>query len=124
MPAAPNLEELTVHIRKVLPEPKALAHLQTNAQAGVVEFNWHARHFVVRPTMEVYELKGRTLLITGISMLIQAALQTKDRNTKIIEVIVETLQAAEESMRTNRERGYSLLAEVKKTLSRLAGKHA
>ena len=124
MPAAPTLEDLTLHIRKVLPEPKALAHMQTNAQAGVVEFNWHSRHFVVRPTMEVYELKGKTLLITGISMLIQAALQTKDRNTKIIEAVVESLQAAEENMRTNRERGYSLLAEVKKILSRLAGKPA
>jgi hypothetical protein len=72
--------------------------------------------------MEVYELKGKTLLITGILMLIQAALQTKDRHTKIIEVVVETLQAAEENMRTNRDRGYSLLSEVKKTLSRLAGK--
>lgn len=124
MAATPTLDDLTIHIRKVLPDSKALAHLQTNAQAGVVEFNWHSRHFVVKPTLEVFELKGRTLLITGISMLIQAALQTKDRHTKIIEAVVESLKAAEENLRANRDRGFSLLTDVKKTLSRLAGKHA
>ena len=125
MPTAQDLEDLTRHIRKILPDPKALTHLKTNAEASLVEFGWHSRHFVVTTGLGVFELKdGRNLLITGASMLIQAALQTKDRNMKIVEAVVETLQAAEENMRTHRERGFALLTEVKKTLSRLAGKRA
>lgn len=124
MPTPQELDDLTLYIRKILPDPKALANLRTNPQAGVVEFNWHARHFVVTPTLEVFELKGKTLLVTGASMLIQAALRTKDKNTKILEAVVETLRKAEDNMRTHRERGFALLAEVKKTLSRLAGKPA
>ena len=99
-----------------------MTNLRTNAQAGVVEFTWHARHFVVKPTLDVFELKGQTLLITGASMLISAALRTKDKNTKIVEAVIETLHAAEENMRASPDRGLSLLTEVKKILGKLAGK--
>ncbi|MBI2947239.1 MAG: hypothetical protein HYY23_06305 [Verrucomicrobia bacterium] len=122
MATAQELDELTQHIRKILPDQKAMSNLRTNPQANVVEFTWHARHFVVRPTLDVFELKGQTLLITGASMLIQAALRTKDKNTKVIEAVIETLHAAEDNMRGNPDRGLALLSEIKKTLSKLAGK--
>lgn len=121
--SAQELDELAQYIGKTLPDQKAMANLRTNAQAGVAEFTWHARHFVVKPTLEVFELKGQTLLITGASMLIQAALRTKDKNAKVVEAVIETLHAAEENMRGSQDRGLALLVEVKKTLMKLAGKH-
>ena len=125
MPATEELDKLTLHIRKALPDPKAVTHLQTNPQAGLVEFSWHSRHYVVTPALVVFELKdGKNLLVTGYSMLIQAALQTRDRNSKIIEEVVKKLGSADENMRTHQERGLALLGEVKKTLLRLAGKRA
>jgi hypothetical protein len=121
MPTNQELEDLTQYIRKILPDQKALSHLKINPQAGVAEFTWHARHFVVRPTLDVFEVKGQTLLITGASMLIQAALRTKDRNAKIIEAVIETLHAAEDNMRGSPDKGLALLVEVKKALAKLAG---
>ena len=117
-----ELEDLTQYIRKILPDQKAMSNLRTNPAASVVEFTWHARHFVVKPTLDVFELKGQTLLITGASMLISAALRTKDKNTKIVEAVIESLRAAEENMRSNPDRGLSLLTEVKKILGKLSGK--
>lgn len=122
MATAQELDDLTQYIRKTLPDQKALANLRANPQAGVVEFTWHARHFVVKMSLEVFELKGQTLLITGASMLISAALRTKDKNTKVVEAVIETLHAAEDNMRGSADRGLALLTEVKRTLSRLAGK--
>lgn len=117
-----ELDELTQYIKKILPDQKALSNLRPNPAANVVEFTWHARHFVVRTSLDVFELKGQTLLITGASMLISAALRTKDKNTKIVEAVIESLRAAEENMRSHQERGLSLLTEVKKTLGKLSGK--
>jgi hypothetical protein len=122
MATAQELDQLTLHIRKVLPDQKAMSNLRPNPQGNVVEFTWHARHFVVRPTLDVFELKGQTLLVTGASMLIQAALRTRDKNTKSVEVVIETLRVAEENMRGSRDRGLALLSEIKKTLSKLTGK--
>ena len=123
METTPELEELTKHIRRILPDQKALSNLKSNSQARVVEFNWHSRHFVVTPALGVFELKGQNLLITGSSLLIQAALQTKDRNSKVLEGVIKSLQTAEETMRSNRDRALATLEEVKKTMSRLVGKH-
>ena len=124
MATTSELEELSGYIRQTLPDQKAILRLQKNEQAGIVEFTWHARQFVVRPNLEVFELKGKNLLITGASMLMQAALKTKEKNKKVIEAVVDTLHAAEENMRGNTSKGLALLTEVKKILARLAGKQA
>ena len=122
--SSPELAEIVQHIKRILPDQKSLTHLHANEESNFVEFVWHSRHFVVRPNLEALELKGKTLMITGASQLMQAALRTKDRNAKIVAAILETLTAAEENMRAHPDKAYALLKQVKTTMQRLAGKPA
>ncbi len=92
MATVPDLQQLTDHIRNTLPNQQFLAEVQLNEQAGIVRFSWHSRHFVAKPTLEVFELKGASILITSASMLMDAALRTKDRNVKGVGAIITTLQ--------------------------------
>ncbi len=118
---AANLDELVQYIRETLPQPKQIVHLRTNDQAGVVSFGWNGRDFVVKPTMEVYELKNEHVFITGSSMLMQLALLLRNKNEKTLAAVVGTLQQAEDMISNpmNRKKGLSLLQAVKATLKRL-----
>lgn len=120
MPTAQDLELLTEHIRTTIPDRKNMSHLKVRPEAGIAEFMWHSRHFVAKPTLEVFEVKGPTVLITGASMLMQAALRTKERNSKVIEAVIDTLKTAEDQMRDSADRGLALLQQVKATLKRLS----
>jgi hypothetical protein len=117
-----ELEDLTRYIRRILPDPKRLNNMRHNEPAGAVEFEWHARHFVALPTLKVFELKGQSLMLTGSSMLIQAALHTNDKNSKVLGEIVDILRTAEETMRGDQKEGLALLVQVKRTLLKLSGK--
>lgn len=117
-----ELKDLTGYIRKMLPDLKQLTNMRNNETAGAVEFDWHSRHFLVTPTLNVFELKGQSLILTCSSILMQAALRTKDRNGKIVGEIVETLRTAEETMRSDQKEGLALVEAVKKTLAKLIGK--
>jgi hypothetical protein len=118
----PPQKKLLDHIRQTIPQPKAMLHIKPREDTGIVEFTWNARHFVVKTTLQVFELKGSTILITGASMLMQATLQTRDRHGRVIEAIIELLQAAEENAYQNPAKSFPLLAQVKTTLTRLVGK--
>ncbi len=117
-----TLQELAEYIRKTLPQASTIANLSANEQAGVVEFAWQSRHFVVRTTLEVMEKKDKNLYITGASMLMQAAFMTRNGNQKVIEGIVNTLQQVEDTVKRDQMRGLSLLQSAKQSVARLAGK--
>ena len=117
-----TLQELAEYIRKTLPQASTIANLSANEQAGVVEFAWQSRHFVVRTSLEVMEKKDKNLYITGASMLMQAAFMTRNANQKVIEGIVNTLQQVEDTVKRDQPRGLSLLQAAKQSVARLAGK--
>jgi hypothetical protein len=117
-----TLQELAEYIRKTLPQASTIANLTANDQAGVVEFGWQSRHFVVRTSLEVMEKKDKNLYITGASMLMQAAFMTRNANQKVIEGIVNTLQQVEDTVKRDQPRGLSLLQSAKQSVARLAGK--
>jgi len=117
-----TLQELAEYIRKTLPQASTIANLTANDQAGVVEFGWQSRHFVVRTNLEVMEKKDKNLYITGASMLMQAAFMTRNANQKVIEGIVNTLQQVEDTVKRDQPRGLSLLQSAKQSVARLAGK--
>jgi hypothetical protein len=122
MPEFENLEELEQYIRTTLPEARSIQHLKRN-EGKFIDFFWHQRHFAVRPNLDVFEIKDRKgLFITGASQLIQASLLVKDKNQRVIAAIAETMQRAEDVIRTNREQGLALIASCKNTLSRLIKK--
>ncbi|TXT22176.1 MAG: hypothetical protein FD138_3664 [Planctomycetota bacterium] len=117
-----NLAELTDYVRKTLPQSNTIANFRSNDKANVIEFAWQSRNFIVKTTLEVMEMKGNNLFITGASMLMQAAFMKRSSNEKVVEAIVNTLQQIEDVVRRDRERGLALLQSVKQTLGRLAGK--
>lgn len=122
MATTQELQELAQYVRFTVPDSKTISGLRANEQAGMVQFTWRTQHYAVKPSLEVFELKGSNVLITGASMLMQAALRTKQKNSHVIEAVVETLRTAEHTLTDNQKQGLALLSEVKKTLSRLAGR--
>lgn len=88
----------------------------------MVEFTWSTREFVVRRNLATFEVRGRTLIITGASTLMQATLRTKDRHARIVGAVIEAIRAAEDNLRANPEKSFALLEEVKNTLLKLARK--
>jgi hypothetical protein len=122
MATAEEMKQVLDHIRQTVPQPKAMTHVKPSEEQGIVEFTWHARHFVVRTNLQVFEVKGSTLLITGASMLMQATLMTRDRHGKVLEAVIELIKAAEDNMLTNQAKSFPLLSQVKSTLTRMIGK--
>ncbi len=75
-------EELNNLIHSRMPSAKDIKGLRV--ENGVAQFNWQGRHFAVKPTLETFEMKGDKLFITGMSILIQAALVTSVRNMETV----------------------------------------
>ena len=122
MPTPQELHDLMDYVNRMLPDRQQIANMQQNASAGAVQFDWYTRHFIVMPTLSVFELRGQSLMLTCSSILMQAALQTRDRNTKVAGEIVETLRTAEKLMPEEQIKGLALLVEARKALQRLAKK--
>jgi hypothetical protein len=120
-----TLEELAQYIMRTLPQSKAVSHLNTDAKAGVVSFDWNSHKFMVKPSLEVLEVKGNNLFITAASMLMQAAFTTYDKNSRVLSVMDDTLRQVEEFLTNHQnEKAMSLLEPVKQTLTRLCGSRA
>lgn len=119
MAAIENLQQLEEYIRRTLPEARSIQKMRRNEQGKYIDFVWHQRHFVVKPELQVFELKDTRLFITGASMLIQASLIKKDRSERVLGAVVETIEKAEDVMRTNRDHGLALVESVKGTLRKM-----
>ena len=118
----PKLEELAQHIRATLPLAKTMTHLEINEQARIVAFVWHARHFIVKTSYEVLELKGTSLFITGASILMQAVFTKKDKNEKVLTALDPILEQVQDmATKHNTEKALSLLVLVKQTFQKLIG---
>jgi hypothetical protein len=119
-----TLDELAQYIRQNLPQPKSITNLQLKENAGMVTFHWQVREFVVKRSLEVLEIKGQNIFITGASMLMQSALMKADKNEKIIDSLVDALRQAEDLLTDQRERdsGLKLIGTVISTLKKLIGR--
>jgi hypothetical protein len=113
-----TLEQLTQYIRQNLPQPKAIMNLRVQEKTGVVMFVWNAQEFVVKKTLEVFELKGQNLFVTGATMLMQSALRTVTRSETVIGTVLDALREAEELVKDEKQKesGLKLLESVKSTL--------
>ena len=118
----PNCEQLSQHLRRNLGSVGPLALLKVHEAHGFVSFRWHERDFVVKRSMESFEVKGQNLLVTGASILMQAVLRRAESNSVTIEGLVNSIQATESLIKDEKERGagFKLLANMKATLRRLA----
>lgn len=115
-------ERLSQYVRHNLGSPKAIALMKVNEQYGFVSFRWYDRDFVVKRTLEVFEVKGQNLLITGASMLLQMILTKAETEGNVVEGIVNSIHQAQDLIADDRQRdsGFKLLGTVKTTLRKLA----
>ena len=119
-----TLVELTQYVRETVPQSKTISHLRSMADADLVAFHWQGRDFAVKKSLEVLEMKGTTLYITGASMLMQLVLTNQNRNEKVLENIVSILAESEEAIGTKHQTdtGLKLIEIAKGSLATLAGK--
>ncbi|MBM3833851.1 MAG: hypothetical protein FJ403_11390 [Verrucomicrobia bacterium] len=116
-----QLEELAQYIRQTLPQPKAITRLAIDTKANVVSYAWNAHKFLIKPSLEVLELRAINLVITGASMLMQAALMKRDKDNKVLGAIDESLRQVEDLFSNHQsEKGLALLESVKRTLEKIA----
>ena len=122
----PNCEVLSQHVRRNLGSSGPLALLKVHESHGFVSFRWHERDFVVKRSMESFELKGQNLFVTGASMLLQAVLKKAESDSVTIESLVSSIRAAESLIADEKDRsaGFKLLANIKAALRRLASPRA
>ena len=115
-------ERLSQYVRHNLGSPNAIALMKVYEQHGFVSFRWYERDFVVKRTLEVFEVKGENLLVTGASMLMQVILTKAETNKNVVEVIVNSIHQAEDLIADDQQRnsGFELLATVKATLRKLS----
>lgn len=118
-----TLEQLAQYVQKSIPEPRALTGLRTQEQNGYISFQWHTTQFVVKKTLQVFELRGQSLLVTGSSILMQAAFTASQRQERILSAIVDAMRQAQTLVENGEDiaMGLKLLEGVKQSLRKLKG---
>ncbi|MCF7765838.1 MAG: hypothetical protein K9N62_19385 [Verrucomicrobia bacterium] len=118
-----DLDELIQHLKRTLPQPKSILQIKPSEEGKYVTFVWNGRTFLVRQNLQVFEVKGTKVFITGASSLMQSALVVKNYHQKTIEGMMETLGEVEGMVGSvyQRERGMQMLETVKKTIAKMAG---
>jgi hypothetical protein len=119
-----TLDELAQYIRKTIPNPKAILNLQPKNAMGAVTFYWHGVEFLVKPTLQVMEIRGNNLYITGLSTLLQVVLLRSNQDEKGIESALASINEAEDLIRVKNQpkAGAKLLQVAVDTLKRVIGK--
>ena len=119
-----TLDDLVPYLRKNVPQPKAIKHMVADQKAKIVKFEWQGRHFVVRTSLQTFELKQTRLFVTGASGLLQLILTTKTSQQTVVSDLVEKLDEAMNLLKGDEQKGVTLLGPIKATLGRLAGKRS
>lgn len=121
-PLIETCEQLICHVRRNLGSSNALIHLKAHETHGFVSFRWYERDFVVKRSLEVFEVKGQNLFATGASMLIHTVLKRAETDRFSAEGIVNSLRTAEDLIADEKQRdaGFKLLANIKAALKKLA----
>ena len=115
-------ETLAAHVRESLTPSSGLTGLKAHETHGFVSFRWYDRDFVVKKSMEVFEVKGQNLFVTGGSILLQAVLAKADYDPKIVETLVSSIRQVEDLIADDdqRDSGFKLLSTVRDTLKKLS----
>ena len=78
-----TLEELPAYISTTIPKPRSITKMEVKSECSAVTFHWQGRTFLVRTSLQVFELKGKSLFVTGASTLAQAVLMRKTSQEKV-----------------------------------------
>ncbi|MBI2946605.1 MAG: hypothetical protein HYY23_03100 [Verrucomicrobia bacterium] len=115
-------EQLTHHVRRNLGSSNALTNLKAHETHGFVSFRWYERDFVIKRSLEVFEVKGQNLFATGASMLMHTVLKRAETDRFSAEGIVNSIRTAEDLLADEKQRdaGFKLLSNIKAALKKLA----
>ena len=118
-----SLEQLAQYVQRSIPEPRALSALRAQEQSDYVSFQWHSTQFVIKKSLQVFELRGQSLLVSGTSILMQAAFLQNERNQRVLTVVVDSMLQAQELVANGEDvaLGLKLLGSVKQSLRKLSG---
>ena len=117
-----SCEKLSQYVRRNLGSFNAIAFMKVHEQQDAVSFRWYEKDFVVKKSLEAFEVKGQKLFVTGASILMQAVLDRADADSQSVEAIVSSIRAAEDMIADEQQRnsGFKLLANIRATLKRMA----
>ena len=72
-----NLDELAQYIRENIPQNKAIQHLEVQATLDAVTFKWNSTEFLVRKSLDVFQIKihafGNLLLLSLLHLAIRTS---------------------------------------------------
>ena len=118
-----KLEDLARYIRENVPQAKAITHLETKESMKAVTFKWNSTEFLVRNTLEVFQVKEEKIYITASSMLMESVLRSANRIDQVLGASVESIEQAMEFFKKSEpEKATRLLDPVKKAIRRLIPK--
>ena len=119
-----SLEELAQYVQQAVPQPRALTELRANEKNSYVSFQWHSTQFVIKKSLEVFELKGQSLFVSGASILMQAAFMKREHNARVITALLDSMRQIQTLVANGEDvaLGLKLLAGVKQSIQKLVGK--
>lgn len=116
-----DLTTLANHIREALPDSKSIVNLKVQSQLGVVTFYWHGVEFLVKPNLQVLELRGNNVYITGLSTLLQLILARRTQHERIVESVLARINQVEDMIQSKEQAASAVrvLGSVKDTLLKM-----
>ena len=118
-----KLDDLAQHVRETVPQSKAITHFEVKEPLQAVTFKWNGMEFLVRMSLEVFQVKEKRIYITAGSMLMQAALLSASRIDRVLAGSVDSLDQAMDLLKKSEVTKAMMLVEpVKKVLQRLVPK--
>ena len=117
-----TLEQLAHYVQRSIPEPRALAAITPHERNDYVSFRWHSTQFVIKKTLQVFEVKGQCLFVTGSSMLMQSAFIKIEHTERILSTIVDCMRQVQTLVGNGDDvaLGLKLLSGIKHSLRKLA----
>lgn len=121
-----SLDRLILQIRSTIPHPEAIHDVSFQPALDGLTFIWFGNTFFAKPTLEVFEIRGRTLYVTGNSLLLQSLISFESEQVKVLEEVSSFLNRAEDILgrRYRHEDGVTVLKQAHASLRRATLKTA
>ena len=118
-----TLEQLAQYVQRSVPEPRSLRALQAQENSNYVSFEWNATRFVIKKSLQVFEIRGQSLQVTGSSILMQETFVRSERLERILSVLIDSMHQAQTLVANEEDvtMGLELLAGAKESLRKLIG---
>lgn len=121
-----SLDELISLIRATIPHPESIRDVRYQPVLDGLTFEWFGYKFFARNNGEVFELRGRTLYVTGNSLLLQSLIQFLSDRQIALEQLSSALNNIEGQLSKAKHHDLSqrALSQARASLTRLVAQPA